>query len=896
MPDKANAPQPNRAAIEVKTSFRHSIRFKILLVVCIVLGMIWGVIRLWVEPHLIQRALVRSKEAQLTSAIQLAANVELFMRKARADLEKMVRYPTVRAMKKKGLDDFLSQMTALTSVFDYFFVIDPQGRWVSYPKHPELIGEQIPQQNIAWVQKTVASRRTIFLDVMRSRIGTLVSGFATPIFDPAKKVIGILRGVIVISARSTAEEMISRLSVGERGNVFLVAGNGWLLAHPKLPLDYHNFSTFNYGERLAVQRLRQGKQGVALESIRGEPWVVAYAPVRSTRWGVVVEKPQVEIAEQAVKDANLVSRPFWGGFFLGALLLMLGLNYLLRPLSQLVQSLSSEASPRFTTRAHDEIGVLARQLSHLYQQAIASREALRESENKYRNIVRQSADGIAVADHQGYMLEWNDSLARMTGFSSLHVLGRAFWEIPIKLHSADELGLSDDGATARARLHALFVQGLAEKQNEPSDLEMLLPDGKKMLVQSTVFPIALENGMLVGFILRDITETRRLEAQLRHTEKMVAVGQLAGGIAHDFNNQLSGIIGFAELLQMELTQFPQWVPYVENIIISAQRSADLAAKLLAYARKGKYLSVEVDVNRLIEEIVAILSRTLDKRIEVLTQLNARPAVTRGDPTQLQSALLNLAFNARDAMPEGGQLAFTTDLADLAPADLGQLRMPLKEGRYLHIRVKDTGVGMNDEALERLFEPFFTTKQLGKGTGMGLAAVYGTLRNHQGAISVDSRVDHGSQFDLYLPLASSVTKEHLTEEQRQDKPITTGKGHILLVDDERPVRESTALMLRKTGYTVTTCAEGESAIKQYSTRGTDIDLIILDLSMPNMGGKEVFHTIHAINADARVLLSSGFSLDGEASTLLCEGAVGFIQKPYNMAELTQKITNILGSAP
>ncbi len=406
----------------------------------------------------------------------------------------------------------------------------------------------------------------------------------------------------------------------------------------------------------------------------------------------------------------------------------------------------------------------------------------------------------------------------------------------------------------------------------------------------------IEDGMLrrIWGSFRDITEQRNMEEHLRQAEKMEAVGQLAGGIAHDFNNQLSGIVGYADLIRGDAEDGSDNARYADNILTAGKRAADLTQELLAFSRKGKYFSVHVDMHKLVNEVVTLLQRSIDKRIIIKQLLVAQQPFVKGDPSQLQNALLNLTINARDAMPDGGELVIASEITHLDNIYLKQKRFELTAGNYVHITIIDSGTGIDSALLKRIFEPFYTTKKQGKGTGMGLAAVYGTAKSHNGIIDVESEVGKGTSMHLYLP--QSIKDLPADSEQEEKEPETAGAATILLVDDEEMVREITTDILEKLGYAVLTCEDGCQAVEQYKNDWKNIDLVILDMVMPNMNGKDAFLAMKEINPDIKALLSSGYSITGEARSILKAGINGFIQKPYRRVELSKKIAEILNTKP
>ncbi len=388
----------------------------------------------------------------------------------------------------------------------------------------------------------------------------------------------------------------------------------------------------------------------------------------------------------------------------------------------------------------------------------------------------------------------------------------------------------------------------------------------------------------------DITQQRQLEERIRQTEKMDAIGQLAGGVAHDFNNQLTGILGYADMLLYEDNAERQ-EKYIQAIISAANKSADLTQQLLAFSRKAECQAIPVNIHDIIHEVTSILKHTIDKRIELRTFFNTKVTTVIGDPSMLQNALLNLAINARDAMPEGGVLTFETSNEMLDTEYCKTIPYEITAGPYLKISISDTGYGIAPADLKRIFEPFFTTKELGKGTGMGLAAVYGTVKHHQGAINVYSEPGIGTIFRVYLPLtekdADTAVKEFILQ------PHDIAELHILVIEDEESIRTLLTDILEDEGCTVTAAADGAEALTIYQEQWQEFDLVIFDMIMPKLDGKDTFNAMRAINPDIRAILSSGYSLNGAASDLLSAGVKVFIQKPFTRAQINKAIATVTG---
>ncbi len=402
------------------------------------------------------------------------------------------------------------------------------------------------------------------------------------------------------------------------------------------------------------------------------------------------------------------------------------------------------------------------------------------------------------------------------------------------------------------------------------------------------------NRFLVGSI-HDITErknaeeeSRKLNSQLQESQKMEAIGNLASGIAHDFNNILTGILGHASLLKIRTKDVPANYQSALTIEAAAERGAELTGQLLGFARKGKYQIQRVNINKIIDDVVQLLERSIDKRISVVQLPSHDEPNVRGDPGQMQQVMMNLALNARDAMPDGGKLVFQTEVV-YTEEKFDLHNSGGFNSRYLKVSVSDTGHGIPEDHLERIFEPFFTTKEQGKGTGMGLAMVYGIVHNHGGIIHVSSEVDSGTTFRIYLPLEETIETE---EPAPSVESVQSGSGRILLIDDESVIRDVVSEMLNVLGYASITAQDGEEGVNIYREESANIDLVIIDMMMPKLNGRDCFLELKKINPNIKAILSTGFSLEGRAQEILDEGVIGFIKKPYTVEKLSKSVVEAL----
>jgi signal transduction histidine kinase/ActR/RegA family two-component response regulator len=379
--------------------------------------------------------------------------------------------------------------------------------------------------------------------------------------------------------------------------------------------------------------------------------------------------------------------------------------------------------------------------------------------------------------------------------------------------------------------------------------------------------------------------------KIYHNEKMQAVGQLAGGIAHDFNNKMTVILGYCDLLMKKFDINSPHYKYLEQIRISGLQSSELTRHLLAFARRGVYHFSKVNVNELISEVLALLARSFPKNITIQHSLNSTAPFVWGGVPQLQNAILNIALNAKDAMPSGGTLSIRSSNIVIDDAFVIATGQKCELGQYVSISLTDTGSGIAPEIQKRIFEPFFTTKKDGKGTGMGLAAVYGIVESHKGFITVNSVLNEGATFTINIPVTRNENKKSeilIQDQARHDYE------HVLVIDDEIKVAEIFKNMLENTGYIVTTTSNAEDAIQIYSNDYQNIDIVLIDMSMPDFSGKEIYQKLREFNPSVIALLVSGYALNDQVELALLEGVAGFIQKPCDRYELHINIQRALGA--
>ncbi len=498
--------------------------------------------------------------------------------------------------------------------------------------------------------------------------------------------------------------------------------------------------------------------------------------------------------------------------------------------------------------------------------------ALRESEERYRLVIENANDAIFIAQ-DGVIKFPNPRTLELLGYLPDQLL-----EIPFAnhVHPQDQQMLGER--------HMKRLMG--EPVPTPYTFKAIAKDGRQLWVEISSVKIAWEGRPATLNFVRDITFQRKLEAQLQQAQKMEAVGTLAGGIAHDFNNLLMGIQGNVSLLLYDMERAHPFHQRLENIQRQVQSGSKLTNQLLGYARKGRYEVRPLDLNQVVRDTSETFGRTR-RELRINTDLAKELYPVVADQVQIEQVLLNLFINAADAMPGGGDLVLrTTNVTDL---NMGGRPYDPKPGNYALLEVIDSGIGMDKATMSHIFEPFFTTKEMGRGTGLGLASAYGIIKGHGGYIEVDSQRGKGTTFSVYLP-ASGVKAGDAPETR---KTALTGKGTILLVDDDPTVLEVGGMMLQRLGYDVIEARSGKEAVSFYKEKQDTIDLVILDMIMPELGGGPTFDQLKQIHSEVKVLLSSGYSREGQANEIMARGCRGFIQKPFTMEELSQKSREIIG---
>jgi PAS domain S-box-containing protein len=490
-----------------------------------------------------------------------------------------------------------------------------------------------------------------------------------------------------------------------------------------------------------------------------------------------------------------------------------------------------------------------------------------------------AANGIVIADRNGTIRWVNSAFTRLTGYTAEEAIGRN----PRILRS----GRHDQGFYHNLR-ETVFSGRVWQ-----GEMVNRRKDGSLYTEEQTITPVRDERGDITSFIAisQDITERRRLEDWLRQAQKLEAIGLLAGGIAHDFNNHLNGIIGFAELALGEMPSDSKGHRYLSRVPAIGRQAADLVGRVLSFARKAPLQRTPLDLDPLLQETMSVLQRTLPETIAIELEPARESLVVNADGTQVQQILLNLATNARDAMPHGGTLTLRLTPVTLIEASLGG-HPERRAGAFACLTVADTGTGIPANIRDRIFEPFFTTKETGHGTGLGLASVHGIAHQHEGWIEVETAEGQGSAFHVFLPLVPAAVKAAPSAE----KSLPRGTETLLLVEDNPMLLELGQILLRDLGYTVLRAADGVEALATFQAH-SDIALVLTDAIMPRMGAATLIPALRALRPEIKVLVATGYAPDEIQHNLESSGVVGYVRKPFSQADLATAVRGAIdGQAP
>jgi PAS domain S-box-containing protein len=708
--------------------------------------------------------------------------------------------------------------------------------------------------------------------------------------------------------RRAALDDLKSLHFGKTGNVFIIDRRGRIIGHTDKNIegmDVHSRKWF-----AAMVQAPVGKVQFVLE---GENHWGVYAFFEPWGWYVVCNGDEKDLAGPIANLGQTVLILVMFCLVAAAIPLLILARWLTGPIYALIQGTEKIRAGRLETHipiaTSDEIGILAgafnattarlRELiEHLEErndqlkkeigERISIQEELVKREQKYRSIFDNAVEGIFQSDIGGRFADVNNAFAAILGYAAPEEVIAEITDARDQMYRFPE-----DRANF---LELLDFQDLVTG----FECQVKRKDGSTGWISLSARPTrdALGNIQTIDGFCVDITAQKdaeegkiKLEEQLRQSQKMEALGNLAGGIAHDFNNLLHAISGYVQLLLLDKEEEDPDHKYLAEIDKTSQRASDLIRRLLTFSRKMNVQPIWLDLNQVVGATCKMLERTIPKMVDIDVQLAAELDPLKADPVQIEQVLINLVTNAVDAMDDRGQLIIRTENFHAA-GDLRKRYLEIQSGDYVRLSVSDNGEGMDNATRQRIFEPFFTTKEVGKGTGLGLATVYGIVKGHQGHISCYSEVNKGTTFDIYFPVEPSDDMADDEGEHLESNLSLEGEETILLVDDEELILDIGEDMLSRHGYTVVRAESGEQALEIFRRRMEEIDLVLMDLGMPGMGGEKCLQHLKAMAPEIKVIVGSGYAGHKIAKAPEQFGAAGFLPKPYRLNRLLVELRRLL----
>ena len=797
----------------------------------------------------------------------------------------------------RALLEYMVSVAEIKPIYADLRFLDEHGRSLAGVREGRRDYRAVDCSGERWFRQALALREgdQHVSSVILDRDGRPSLRFDQPVFFGADRA-GMVSAEVRLA--DLAGEILARGAPGSFGVARLVTPDGTVVAHPE-PSAAGTRSPLPS----SVARAFEGFRGVATVSEAGVETRQAFLPIEATDLALVVSIPGASIYEPIADLRGTALAVTLVALVLAAILGMSLLRRVIRPLRELTVAAGGishgDLDVALDVRTNDEVGELAASFTRMAESLkrsraeleaeraslIAAGDALRSSQEDLRITLDSIGDAVIATDREGVVQRLNRVAEAMTGYSVEAARGKPLSYVFHVINSLTRRPVEDP---VRTVLQTGEVSSLA------NHTILVARDGTERHIADSGAPILDQNRAIAGVVLvfRDVTESLLMQQRIQHGQRMESVGRLAGGVAHDFNNLLMIVYGHGEALLQQVPAIDaergtELESHVRDILLAAERAAGLTSKLLAFSRRSPMAKAPCDMHALIERVVGMARRVFDKRILIHLQLDAEATIVLGDAGTLENSVLNLALNSRDAMPDGGDLTITTRSLDLD--EDGARALDLKPGTHFELVVEDTGCGMERETRERIFEPFFTTKAKDKGTGLGLAAVYGTVVAHEGSIEVDSEPDRGTRMLIRLP----VTLEHRVH-QTAPAEVVHGSGLILVIDDEEPILRLTERWLTSLGYEVATAGDGAEALALFDARGAEVRLVLLDMVMPRLSGRDVLRELRLRRPSVPILLMSGFSESDDIDRALELGALGILPKPIDRARLSQRVGEVLGS--
>ncbi|MFQ5433546.1 MAG: PAS domain S-box protein [Anaerolineae bacterium] len=819
-------------------------------------------------------------------ARSVSAEIATFFREIEGELDTMVQVQSIDSLTESQLDSILSQLPVINKAFESIHLLDRNGL---ERLHISRIGITAVEPEGDWSTNPVFTVAAATGDTYYSPISFEASA-SEPLMSISRPLLdvqtGSVQGVLIADIRiKPVWELIAGLRTEPGENIFLIDDRGRVVAHRNPSVVLRN-TGYQAHESAAIQT-----------GLSGQPVVYAvdWFNLEGQRLGVVAEKPVPQALQLAI-DTVLVTVLLVALSLLAAIgLRAMVIQRIIMPLETLADTAlavkQGNLSRQAAVASQDEIGALAATFNSMTGQIRESlegmqqhvdeleqaKEALRQSEQKYRQLFENAGDIVYTFDMDGNLTAVNSAVAQITGYTVAEIMESGFMAL---IHPDDRRVVTE-----------LMAQKLTGEYLAPYEIRIIHKDGRTLTLELNSTAL-MDDGRLIGIqgIARDVTQRREAEQSLRQAQKLESLGLLAGGIAHDFNNLLTGILAQASLALSKLPQDNDGREHLQKVVKAAERASDLTYQLLAYAGKGQFQVDVLDLNQVINSYLGLLETAVPKHIQLQLELSHHLPGIEADRGQIQQLVINLIINAAEAIEKDhGRITIRTYSRVLDETDDEQFwgGDTLPQNAYVCLEVEDNGIGMDEVTMAQIFDPFYSTKT--EGRGLGLSATLGIIRAHQGGLQLVSKPGQGTRFVLYFP-ASPFSPAGV--EQAVTAVPTQSGGLVLVIDDEESVREAVTDILDMAGVQVLTAENGRVGLDAYTARQSEIDLVLLDMQMPVMNGEETFRALIAFDPTVKVLLSSGYTENEVTSQFAGMPFSGFLQKPYNFDTLVEKVQTAL----
>jgi len=804
-----------------------------------------------------------------------ARSIEQFIIQVEELLGTVAADPGIGSGDRNRCQTAIDPITAAVPSFTPVLVVGPEGRWIcaslDLSSNPAPVGDRLWFTR-AWNQRGFSIGRPI-----RGRLTNRpVVVMGLPVLDAdgePRAVVGFpvtqdrIQGLLTLESEATQDILVTLADT--LGFVLGRSRDPELWVGRDLPQDPESKPDYRQHQGLRRTTAADGREHLfAFHKVAGTSWVVWVGIPMEVVWAGAGAKLRTQLV-----------------FTLMILLVTSGVAlFLNRRINRSLSTLTSEIG-RSGDGAHEavsedgpeEIARVARQFNRTLQARMDAEAEAEANAARYHSVMDNAAFGIYVGTPEGRILEANPAMARLLGVPD----------------AAAVKNMSEPDFYVDPTIWESQVgQALLAPTTHPQEAVWRHSSGTQIHVRLFRCPVIHEDGTeAIEVFAEDLTERRSLEEQFRQIQKMEAMGRLAGGVAHEFNNRLMVIRGQTEILQIRLGDRPDLDRHLRSIIESVDRAAGLTGQLLASGRKQVTQPTVVQIGEVIEKITPMLGSLLGERIRVETSVDATAQPVMVDPHHLEQIVMNLVVNARDAMPDGGRITIATSRVEISP-ERGRGRVDFRPGRFTVLRIRDTGVGMDDGVKAHVFEPFFTTKARTDGTGLGLSTVYGLVQQNGGFIELESRVGEGSEFSIYLPevdVEPAAAAPGPTAPAASQPPCT-----VLLAEDEDEVRDILAQSLRQNGFTVIEAGDGKEAVALAHTVDMAIDLLITDMVMPGMGGSEVAEAVKKTFPDVGVVIMSGYTADSPFPEHRDDQKWVFLSKPFSIGSLLRAVAEVRGA--